>query len=57
MVGNKRLGMEDKTEKKKEDIPEHDCQKNLDCTRAGMFVSYYQCRICGKEFRYCDPLD
>ena len=36
---------------------EHDCMKNLKCIRAGMFVSYYECRICGKEFRLSDPVD
>lgn len=25
--------------------------KDLVCTKAGHFVSYYKCKICGKEFR------
>ena len=42
---------------KKKKIPEHNCKENAVGTRGGMFVSYYECKICGKEMRFSDPVD
>lgn len=45
------------TGKKVNDEKDHDCYKNRVCTRAGMFVSYFKCKVCGKNMRFSDSVD
>ena len=32
-------------------IKEHICEQHAICVRPGMFVSYYECAVCGKHMR------